>query len=314
MRLLLPLLVLLLTVGCSRGRETPVEPASPLEFLAQWGQAEEGPGQLSLPLSIATDPAGTLYIADAGNRYIHRFEPQGRLLHAFTHERFERPTAVAVAGGKIYVADYSAERIFVFSPEGSLLEEISGPQGSHFLGPVSVAVDREGNIYVLEFDGHRVQKFDARGRFEKRWGHDGNAPGAFHFPVDLAIGPDGYVYVADTHNRRIQKFTRDGEFVAAWGQPGTAPEQMDDITGIASLGENFLLVADSGNRRLQVWTLDGQHVHTEDLRAHVGAEMESPADVAVGRKDDLFVLDPTGHRVLRFRVRAASWIANPSRL
>jgi DNA-binding beta-propeller fold protein YncE len=310
MRLLFALLGLLLAGGCSRGTQSPAEPFVALQFVGEWGEAGDGPGKLSLPLSITADSEGWIYIADAGSRYIHQFDAQGHLAYAFTNERLERPTGIAVASGQIYVSDYSAERLFIFSSAGKLLQEIAGPPERHFLGPVSVAVDGEGFIYALEFDGHRVQKFDAAGRFVQHWGRDGEAPGEFHYPVDLAIGPDGYLYVADTHNRRIQKFTREGEFFTAWGKPGTASEQMDDVTGLAFFGGNFLVVADSGNRRLQIWTLAGQHLHTEDLRAHVGEGMESPADVAADNQFGLFVLDPPGRRVLRFRIYGSCCVAN----
>src|SRR5580692_7294212 len=76
------LLIIAITslAGCS---QTPTEAKSPtpappvLEFVAQFGVRGGGPGQLSEPVSIATDPLSNVYIADAGSQFIHKFDWQG---------------------------------------------------------------------------------------------------------------------------------------------------------------------------------------------------------------------------------------------
>lgn len=280
----------------------PPAPKPPLEFVGEWGTKGEGPAKLKLPLSLAADAAGLVYIADAGTGFINKFNAQGKPLLSFSDDHLKRPTGIAVdGGGAIYVADYTAEKVLVFFPDGTRLREIRGGSGRAFRGPVGVAVDADGEFFVVEFDAHRVQKFDARGRFVKAWGKDGHGPGEFHFPVSAAVGPDGFLYVADTHNRRIQKFTRDGEFIGMWGSAGAAPDQFDDITGLAA-SDHYIFTADSGNHRVAVWTLDGHHKLTESLAARLQAEMETPTAVALGARGELFVLDPAGARVLRFRI------------
>jgi DNA-binding beta-propeller fold protein YncE len=251
---------------------------------------------------MATDATGLVYIADAGSGFVHKFDPLGEPLLSFAPEGMRRATGIAVdLGGAIYVADYARETVLVFFPDGSKLREMRGSPRQPFRGPVGVAVDGEGNLFVVEFDAHRIQKFDSRGRFVKAWGKDGSGTGEFHFPVGAAMGPDGFLYVADTHNRRIEKFTRDGAFVAAWGSAGTAPDQMGDVTGIA-VSDKYVFVADSGNHRIALWTLDGHHKLTESLADRVQTEMETPTAVALGPHGELLVLDPAGARVLRFRI------------
>ena len=293
---------LVLLAGCSRPAPPPLPPAPPLEYLGEWGTRGDGPGELSMPLSMATDATGLVYIADAGSGFIHKFDAQGHPRLSFSEAGLERATGIAVdRGGAIYVADYSRDRILVFFPDGERLREIRGGPERRFAGPVGVAVDDDGNFFVVEFDAHRIQKFNPRGAFVKAWGRDGNGPGEFHFPVGVAVGPDRFLYVADTHNRRIEKFTGDGEFIVAWGSPGTASDQMDDVTGLA-VSDKYVFVADSGNHRISVWTLNGRHVLTDDLQGRLRAELETPTAVALGPRGELLVLDPVGPRVLRFRI------------
>src|SRR5438093_3822687 len=51
--------------------------------------------------------------------------------------------------------------------------------------PSSVAVDGEGNLYVVDFQGNFVQKFSPGGQPLGRFGQKGNAPGQFAGPMDV---------------------------------------------------------------------------------------------------------------------------------
>ena len=106
--------------GCS---QTSTEAKSPtpappvLEFVAQFGVRGGGPGQLSEPVSIATDPLGNVYIADAGSQFIHKFDWQGTPLLSFTEDALKHPQWIAVdSDGDIYVSDPVRASVFVIYP------------------------------------------------------------------------------------------------------------------------------------------------------------------------------------------------------
>ena len=81
----------------------------------------DGPASSALfanPLGLALDKAGNLYVADSGNSAIRRITPEG--------------VVTTIAGG----------------PRGL----VDGPTGkARFDTPVSLAIDKAGNIYVAEF-------------------------------------------------------------------------------------------------------------------------------------------------------------------
>ena len=92
--------------------------------------------------------------------------------------------------------------------------------------PTELAVDSQGNVYVIDGDNHRVQKFDKDGNFVLSWGGLGAMDGKFLFHTN----PDGFygaitvdenddVYVGDHHNR-IQKFDSNGTFLMKFGGTG----------------------------------------------------------------------------------------------
>lgn len=288
--------------GCVAPQQPAPPPPPPMQVTGEWGVPGEGPGQMNVPVSLATDGDGLVYVADAASGFVTKYDWNGQALYSFHHPRMRRPSGIAVdRGGAIHVADYSAERVFIFYPDGRLLREMRGGPGRGFRGPAGVAVDGDGFIYVLEFDGARVQKFNPRGGFVRAWGREGDGPGEFRYPADIAVGPDGLVYVADTHGARVQKFTRDGELVTAWSVAGDGPGAIAEATGLA-VSDKWVFVADARNLRVQAWSSDGALQHSDTLGESFRGQYETPTDVAIGRGGELLVLDPARPRVLRVKV------------
>ena len=69
-----------------------------------------------------------------------------------------------------------------------------------------MATDGSGNVYVMDSNNARIQKFDEGGAFLTTWGSLGSGDGQFMNLVGVATDGSGNVYVADTGNHRIQKF------------------------------------------------------------------------------------------------------------
>jgi len=81
-----------------------------------------------------------------------------------------------------------------------------GTGNGQFVAAYGVATDAAGNVYVVETDGHRIQKFTDTGTYLTQWGSYGSGNGQFDDPFGVAVDASGNVYVADHGNHRIQKF------------------------------------------------------------------------------------------------------------
>ncbi|MFC2156331.1 NHL repeat-containing protein [Acidobacteriota bacterium] len=79
-----------------------------------------------------------------------------------------------------------------------------------FYMPVDIAVDAEGNWYVLDSGNHRIQKFDADGNYLDTFGGQGQGPGEFAYPASIDLDSKGYMYVSDPQNQRVQILDPDG--------------------------------------------------------------------------------------------------------
>jgi sugar lactone lactonase YvrE len=77
--------------------------------------------------------------------------------------------------------------------------------------PSDVALDNDGNIYILDSGNHRIQKFGPDGQYLATIGRKGQGPGEFVYPESIDIDDASYIYVSDPRNQRIQVLTPEGK-------------------------------------------------------------------------------------------------------
>lgn len=80
-----------------------------------------------------------------------------------------------------------------------------------FYGLVMIAVDKEGNIFILDGGNHRIQKFDKNGKYLQTIGREGQGPGEFEDPAGMALdSAEDNIYIYDRYKLHI--FDRNGKF------------------------------------------------------------------------------------------------------
>ena len=158
--------------------------------------------------------------------------------------RFNSPSGVVVdSAGNTYVADTVNSTIRKITPAGvvTTFAGLAGSTGSangtgsaaRFNGPVAVAIDNIGNIFVADTNNSTIRKITpARvvSTFAGLAGNDGSANGTgstarFSFPSALAVDSANNIYVADTSNSTIRKITPArvvSTFAGLAGSPGSA--------------------------------------------------------------------------------------------
>jgi tripartite motif-containing protein 71 len=149
-------------------------------------------------------------------------------------------------------------------------------------------------VYVADTWNHRIQKFDANGKFIGEW----KAEKPFWGPRGIAVAPDGSaVYVTDTGNKRVVKFDSSGKELLAWGKDGSKPGELIEPVGIAVTDGGEVIVADTGNRRIQIFDAAGKFIR--EYPVFGWEEFYSEPYIAL-LGPDLVVTDSYNHRAARY--------------
>ena len=170
-----------------------------------------GEGVLQRPTGLARDAAANrLYVADSGAHDIKVFDDEGNLVarlgrHGEGPGEFNGPTFLARAGGALDGADHLDGRAQVLALAGTPRAGSGqrGRYGGNFTRPKGVAVDPDGNVYVVESYYDHLLVFDGAGRFLLPLGGTGSEMGQFFLPSGTWIDPRGRVFIADTFNGRV---------------------------------------------------------------------------------------------------------------
>lgn len=134
--------------------------------------------EVSSPGPIASDKDGNIYAVLPVEARVVKFSPEGKKLLEFgkpgTSEGefflengegdLQGPDGIAVdeQKGLIYVSDTAAHRIEVFDSRGNYIKSIGGfgTGENGFYYPRSLALDREGFLWVADSGNHRVVRLD----------------------------------------------------------------------------------------------------------------------------------------------------------
>ncbi len=223
------------------------------------------------------------------------------------------PEALAIApGGDLLVGDHFSGRVQRFH-EGRYVSSFGlRGQGCGRLGAIGgIAVDRQGNSYVLDTDQQLVQVFDAAGASVRCFGGRGQGLGKLHtssgsYAASSASGgiavAGSSVYVADASNNRVQRFTLTGKNPKILGKG-----KMKMPQGLAVKGSR-ILVADDGNHRIVELTTSGRFVKATS--AATGVRLRFPYDVAFDANGGAYVADNNLHRIValdRHLHRVRTW-------
>ena len=87
----------------------------------------------------------------------------------------------------------------------------TGSGDGELLRPAGLAVEKNGNMIVVDSGNNRLQVFSPDGKFVAKCGGPGKAPGEFNQPWGITLDKDGNIYVADWKNHRIQKLSPAGQ-------------------------------------------------------------------------------------------------------
>ncbi|MYN19487.1 gluconolaconase [Rugamonas sp. FT107W] len=289
------------------------------------------------PFGVAVDSAGNVYVADGGdNNRIRKIAPDGTTTTlagavegyaegAGKAAAFNTPSGLAIdAAGNLYVADTGNNAIRKITPDGTVStlagDGLAGDKdgrgaAAQFNGPVGVAVDAAGVVYVADTYNDRIRRIAPNGDVTTvaggRRAGDVDGPGAqaqFNGPTGLALGAAGELYIADTGNHAIRKLGKDGSVsTVAQAKDGDRSPPLESPIGLARTADGFLYVTSNAHGRLAQITPAGEVLALEDVDhpaqpgygADGGVRFYAPRGLALARDGSLYVADSATFRLHR---------------
>jgi DNA-binding beta-propeller fold protein YncE len=174
-------------------------------FLKKWGTSGDGDIQFQDPSDIIIDKQSNVYVTDYAKSDVQKFDDNGHLLL-----RWQSPGSIYSLAidpdGNILVADKTG-RIRKFDTSGALLSEIRPkPIDKIAIELWNIAVDKQGNIYIVDHSGFRIVILDNRGEFLATWRGSNTGAAMFDNLQDIAIDERGNIYITDSSSNLVQKF------------------------------------------------------------------------------------------------------------
>jgi tripartite motif-containing protein 71 len=165
-----------------------------------------------------------------------------------------------------------------------------------------VALDQQGNLYVVDYGAARVLKYDPNGKFLLEWGSPGTGDGQFdmsgHATGFAAVDSQGNIFVTETH--RVQKFDSNGKFLAKFGSDGTGAGQFSLALALAIDKQDRIYVVDITNNDVQVFDDSGKFLLKWGEKGFGDGQFQRPAAVAIDQQGNILVADVDAGRLQKF--------------
>ncbi|MBI5207545.1 MAG: 6-bladed beta-propeller [Candidatus Firestonebacteria bacterium] len=227
-------------------------------YLFSFGHEGFGGENMAFPWGITIDYKGRIYLTDIAKNLICIYDSDGKFLIKFGgtgdgEGKFNMPFDLTIdSNNNLYVVDSQNNRVQVIN--GKFKNQIghTGSKDEEFLLPTAITLSKnEKMIYILDTNNCRVQIFDTRGNFVRKFGRPGSQKGEFNHPEGIAVDAEGRIYVSDTLNNRIQIFDPEGNFLCMFGNFGSGEGEFNSPgkSYIDMIGRFYVI--DRKNNRIQ---------------------------------------------------------------
>ncbi|MBV9771114.1 MAG: hypothetical protein JOZ32_16195 [Bryobacterales bacterium] len=238
--------------------------------------------QLNLPLGLAFDSSGNLYVADSTNNRVRKISG-GSI------------TTVAGNGTAGYAGDTKAAT------------------SAELLYPSAVAVDSSGNLYIADTSNHVIRMVSTSGTIttiagDNTGGYSGDGGAAtsaeLAFPTGVAVDSSGNVFIADSENNVIREVSSGNISTVVGGTPNTLLN--DPETVLVDSSDNLYISEQSGLHVVKysistgaftVLAGNGYGGFSGDNGPAIDAALDEPSGIALDSQGYLYICDTYNSRI-----------------
>ena len=171
-------------------------------------------------------------------------------------------------------------------------------QGQEFKGPNGIAVNRQGDIAVVDYYGDCVFVFNKEGNCLNQFGKEGTHPGQFKNPNGVSFLNNNEILIADQSNNRIQHINiQTGSVVKTFGKEGGGKRHFKTPLSICLDDTERTVVTEFHNNRVQVMSKEGEALFTI---GDSGPERLSEPYCCISYKNIFLVTERDNHAIKAF--------------
>jgi sugar lactone lactonase YvrE len=248
----------------------------PLTYTYQW-QSCDGLGEGCLDIPGATEASYELQASDVGATV--RVNVTATNGEGFASRYTEATTVIVPRTAYQFAMEFGSE----------------GTGNGQFDHPADVALDGEGNIFVLDNGNDRVEVFNAAGEYLRQFGSPGSGEGDLSDPYGLAVDSAGNVWVLDRGNQRLEEFDDEGAFVRT-----VDIEDLEYPEGIAVDHKDDVWVSATYKGHLVVFGSKGERLKTIGSTGSGPGQLNEPEELSVDGNGHVWVAEWGNNRVQEF--------------
>jgi len=248
-------------------------------------------------------------------------DAQGNITEDWTQwdHMFKRPHAIYIspydAQKHVWVVDDHTHAIYKFTNDGKKhvqtigTPNVPGADGTHFNRPTYMAWLPDGSFYVADgYNGTRVAKFDASGKFLLDFGQSGDPgketrPGYMNNVHGVAVDVQTRrVFVNDRDNNRVQIFDENGKYLSEW-RINVRPSSLHFVV----IGEDRMVVTfDRLTHKLLKYDLDGRLIYAWGTIGDFPGTLWGVHGISTDQEGNVYVAEVDAGRFQKFRPRAGA--------
>jgi sugar lactone lactonase YvrE len=278
---------------------------------------------------LAVDKHGNIFVADAGNHRIRKITPEGTVSTVAgngtagyadgpaAEAQFHFPHGIALDNyDNLYVADHYNNLIRKITPDG-VVSTLAGQLtrgyvdatgiAAKFNGPMDVAVDGTGNVFVSDEQNRCIRKVNPAGQVTTV------GPQTLDVPEGIEIDGAGNLYVMMTGSSRICKISQTGILTIIAGREfGFVDGPVDNAQfrhpeGLAIHADGSIYIGDFGNHAVRKISKDGivstVAGGTKGFADGLGrdAKFDTPSGIAIDVHGNIYVADTSNSRIRKLQ-------------
>ena len=214
----------------------------------------------------------------------------------------------------MYICDYNNNRIqrwVIGAPNGTTVAGLStGSSGATSLqlnNPTGVTFDKNGNMYVADYNNHRIQRFapnSTNGTTVAGTGTSNAATTNLNLPTAVVVDDQLNMYITENGNNRLMFWPfngTNGTVLIDGRSGGAASGELSTPYDLLLLSSstNQVYISDAAKDRVQLWTF-GAGIGNETFSTVNAIKMNTPRQIRLDPYGNLYVADSARQRVVMF--------------